>query len=211
LRLSTFLVLFLAQAAIGQDSAALLRLQRSKAYLDINSAAPNARGFAGITTGSPGDTWHYPNTVSCVVVYDDGKYALEKRDEPTVGKPKVKVAEGSLSAGDLQQLKTILNDDALQKVASPSVADLPDNAVALREIESLDAQIERPDSTQHFTTLKRRVKTRDIGGMDVFLDNGTPLKKTLEPLMKWVDSLEKKSKSDLKDAKPQYCAPLNVG
>ncbi len=29
--------------------------------------------------------------------------------------------------------------------------------------------------------------------------------------MKWFDGLEKKNKSDLKDAKPQYCVPMNIG
>jgi hypothetical protein len=154
--------------------------------------------------------WRYPNSLSCLVVYGDGKYVIEKRDEPNLGKPKVKAAEGMLSAGDLQQLKALLDDEALQKVESPPVQDLPDDAVALREIESVDAQIERAGTVQHFTTVKRRVKTRAASGMDTFLDNGTQVRKTMEPLMKWFDGLDKKSKSALKDAKPQYCAPLNL-
>ncbi len=47
--------------------------------------------------------------------------------------------------------------------------------------------------------------------MDTYLDNGAPYKKTLSPLMKWFEGLEKKSKSDLKESKPQYCAPMNIG
>jgi len=29
--------------------------------------------------------------------------------------------------------------------------------------------------------------------------------------MKWFDGLEKKSKSQLKDGKPQICVPMNIG
>ena len=47
-----------------------------------------------------------PNSLSCLVVYGDGKFILEKREELTVGKPKVKLAEGTLGADDLQHLKT---------------------------------------------------------------------------------------------------------
>src|SRR5258707_11988432 len=125
------------------SSASLLRLQRSKAFLDIDNSAPHARGLYGITYGNPGDVWRYPNSLSCLVVYGDGRYALEKRDEAKLGSPKVKRAESNLAADDLQRLKAILDDDGLKKIETPKVADLPDDAVALREIESLDAEIDR--------------------------------------------------------------------
>ena len=203
--------LLLANAAMSQSSATLLRLQRSKAYLDINSNAQHAQGINGVTYGNPGDVWSYPNSLSCLTVYADGKYILEKREEATLGKPKIKQAEGSLDAGDLQQLKTILDDEALTKVTTPPLKDLPDDAVALREVESLDAQIDHGGTTQHFTTVKQRIKTRTATGMDTYVDNGTPYQKTLNPLMKWFDGLEKKSKSQLKDGKPQICVPMNIG
>ncbi len=136
---------------------------------------------------------------------------LEKREEPTLGKPKVKTAEGSLSPEDLQQLKTILDDEALKKVGTPKAPELPDNAVTVREIESLDAQIDHGGSTQHFTTIKERVKTSATSGMDSYIDNGAPYQKTLNPLVKWFEGLEKKNKSSLKDSNPQYCVPMNVG
>jgi hypothetical protein len=47
--------------------------------------------------------------------------------------------------------------------------------------------------------------------MDAYLDNGAAYKKTLSPLLKWFESIEKKSKSDLKESKPQVCAPMNIG
>ncbi len=48
-------------------------------------------------------------------------------------------------------------------------------------------------------------------GMDTYIDNGAPFQKSLNPLIKWFEGLEKKSKSDLKDSKPQYCSPIGIG
>jgi hypothetical protein len=216
------LLLGLWQGAVGQDaSTALLQLQRSRASLDISSNAKHARGMEGLTYGNPGDVWNYPNSLSCLVVYGTGRYVLEKREEHTVGKPKVKSAEGTLTADDLQQLKAILDDETLKGIKTPKMPDLPPDTAALREIESLDLQIDRAGNAQHFTTMKRRIKTgasdnnpataTASSGMDIYQDNEGPFKKTLNPLMKWFEGLEKKSKSDLKESKPQYCRPINIG
>ncbi len=155
------------------------------------------------------------------MVYGTGRYVLEKREERTVGKPKVKSVEGTLTADDLQQLKAILDDEALKGIKTPKMPDLPPDTAALREIESLDLQIDRAGNAQHFTTMKRRVKTGASDnnpatatastGLDIYQDNEGPFKKTLNPLMKWFEGLEKKSKSDLKESKPQYCRPINIG
>jgi hypothetical protein len=58
---------------------------------------------------------------------------------------------------------------------------------------------------------KERIKTNATSGMDSYVDNGASVQKTLNPLLKWFDGLEKKSKSDFKDSKPQYCVPMNIG
>src|SRR5258708_5340563 len=205
--------------ACQNPSTPLLRLQESRAYLNIDANVQHGMGLNGITYGNPGDVWQYPNSLSCLVVYGDGKYALERREETTVGKPKVKLAEGNLGADDLQRLKAILDDEALKKVRTPQMPVLPRDAQAIRDVESLDAQIDHAGITQRFTTVKERVKTGALisatsgpsTGMDAFLDNGAPYKKVLSPLMKWFEGLEKKSKSDLKESKPQYCAPMNIG
>ncbi|HEY1400636.1 MAG TPA: hypothetical protein VF953_03550 [Terriglobales bacterium] len=215
-------LLALWQIAAAQDpSTTLLQLQRSRASLDISSNAKHAQGMNGITYGNPGDVWSYPNSLSCLVVYGTGRYVLEKREERTVGKPKVKSVEGTLTADDLQQLKAILDDEALKGIKTPKMPDLPPDTAALREIESLDLQIDRAGNAQHFTTMKRRVKTGASDnnpatatastGLDIYQDNEGPFKKTLNPLMKWFEGLEKKSKSDLKESKPQYCRPINIG
>ncbi len=213
-------ILVLSQIGAGQDaSTLLLRLQRSRATLNIDANAEHGQGMWGLTYGNPGDVWQYPNSLSCLVVYSDGKYVLEKREESTVGRPKVKTAQGNLGADDLQRLKAILDDEALKKVKTPKMPDLPRDAQAIRDIESLDAQIDHAGITQRFTTVRERVKTGALvsatsgpsTGMDAYLDNGEPYKKVLSPLMKWFEGLEKKSKSDLKESKPQYCAPMNIG
>ena len=203
--------LLLSANGSGQESSPLLRLQRSKAYLSLETNVVHAQGLNGITYGKGGDVFSYPNSLSCLVVYGDGKYVLEKREEATLGKPKIKAAEGSLAPDDLQRLKAILDDEALKQITTPKAPSLPDDAVSIREIESIDAQIDHAGAAQHFTTIKERFKTSDTSGMDRFLDNGQPYQKTLNPLMKWFEGLEKKSKSDLKDSKPQYCVPMNIG
>lgn len=205
--------------ACQNTSTPLLRLQQSRAYLNIDANAAHGQGMWGLTFGNPGDVWQYPNSLSCLVVYGDGKYVLETREEATLGKPKVKRAEGSLGADDLQRLKAILDDEALKGVKTPKMPDLPDDAQAVRDIESLDAQIDHAGTTQRFTTVKERVKTGALisatsgpsTGMDTYLDNGAPYKKALSPLVKWFEGLAKKSKSELKESKPQYCAPINIG
>jgi hypothetical protein len=213
-------ILVLSEIAAGQDATMLLlRLQRSRATLNIDANAEHGQGWWGLTYGNPGDVWQYPNSLSCLVVYSDGKYILEKREESTVGKPKVKLAQGNLGADDLQRLKIILDEEALKKIRTPKMPELPPDAQAVRDIESLDAQIDHSGITQRFTTVKERVKTGALisatsgpsTGIDAYLDNGEPYKKTLSPLMKWFEGLEKKSKSDLKESKPQYCAPMNIG
>jgi hypothetical protein len=206
--------------ACQNASTPLLRLQRSRASLNIDANVEHGQGMWGLTYGNPGDVWQYPNSLSCLVVYGDGKYVLEKREEATVGKPKVKLAEGNLAADDLQRLKAILDDEALKQVKTPPMPSLPADAQAVRDVESLDAQIDHGGGvTQRFTTVRERVKTGALisatsgpsTGMDAYLDNGEPYKKTLSPLMKWFEGLEKKSKSNMKESKPQYCAPMNIG
>ncbi|MFZ0797226.1 MAG: hypothetical protein WCA13_18020, partial [Terriglobales bacterium] len=204
-------ILLLANISVGQSSTSLLRLQRSRAYLNVETNVLHAQGYSGLTDNKSASVFNYPNSLSCLVVYDDGKYVLEKREESTVGKPKIKLAEGTLAPDDFQHLKAILDDDALKKIGTPKAPTLPDDAVTVREFESVDAQIDHANTTQHFTTIKERVKTTAATGMDTYIDNGAPYQKTLNPLLKWFEGLEKKSKSELKESKPQYCVPMNIG
>lgn len=211
-------LLVLTQFASAQDSATLFRMQLSRASLNIDSNAQHGQGMNGITYGNPGDVWSYPNSASCLVVYDNGRYVFEKRDEQTVGRPKVKSTEGMLDADDLQRLKAMLDDDQIQKLKTPKLPDLPNEAKAIREMTTMNLEIDRAGMRQTFATVQERVMTGGTSitsgpanGLDTFLDNGAPYKKALNPLIKWFEALEKKSKSDLKESKPQYCTPISVG
>jgi len=95
-------ILSVADIAAAQETTPLLRLQRSKAYLNLETNVVHAQGMNGITYGKGGDVSSYPNSLACLTVRSDGKYVFEKRDEQTVGKPKVKTAAGTLGADDLQ-------------------------------------------------------------------------------------------------------------
>ncbi|MGA7564546.1 MAG: hypothetical protein WBW53_00560 [Terriglobales bacterium] len=210
-------LLLLAAATFAQESATpLLKLQSSKADLNLDTNVVHGQGMTGITYGKSGDVFSYPSSLACLVVYGDGKFVIEKREEPTLGKPKIKTAEGTLDANDLQHLKSILDDDNLKKIVTPKAPEMPNNAT-LREVESIDAQIDRAGTVQSITTIKERLKmgASEFGGvtngMDTYLDNGAPFQKTLNPLLEWFEGLEKKNKSDFKDAKPRYCAPMNLG
>lgn len=208
------------QTTNGETIPTLLRLQRSSAELEIESNNQSlGRNINEIaTTQDPQYVRRYPNTGSCVVVWQDGKYAVEKRDERTIGRPKIRSAEGVLSAEELQRLKTILENEELKKIVTPKAPDLPADTQAVRDIERVDLQINRNGIEQQFSAVKERLKTGALisatsgpsTGMDTYLDSGAPYKKTLTPLLKWADELEKKSRSAMKNSKPQYCGAFEV-
>ncbi len=215
--------LLLAHVSVGQEPT-LLRLQLSKATIDIDATGGMRASGGNILALGPSasemGTSTYPNSASCVLVYNDGRYVLEKRDEHTVGKPKVKVAEGTLGGNDLQQLKSILESEGLKEVTGLKAPEPPENAQALREAEMMEVQINHEGTMQHFVAIKERFKTQAIGtsavatapstGLDTYLDNASAYRKTLNPLIKWFEGLEKKSKSSFKESKPQYCTAMTM-
>lgn len=214
--LLTFLLA--APLAYSQTPKALLQIQRLRAELESDSVAiSNGRNSydAGFNGSQSLDVRQYPNSATCLVVYEDGKYFYEKKDERTVGKPKTKSAEGVLSADDLQRLKAILDDEQLKKLATPKALELPADARVLKEAERLDVQIGRDGMPQQFSLTRERVSTGasitgassgGLSGMDTTLDNGTPYKKAVAPLLKFSDEVGKRNK--LKDSKPQYCQAM---
>lgn len=214
--------LLVAQVSVGQEQQILLRLQRSRTAGEID-ATGGMRGAGGniYSMGlSPAQmgTSSYPNSASCLVVYSNGKYVLEKRDEKTVGQPKVKTAEGTLGGDDLQQLKSILDSDEIKYITGLQAPEPAPGAQVLREAETMEVQINRNGGVQHFVAIKERFKAAAIGtsavstapstGMDIYLDNAAPQRKAMGPLIKWFEGMEKKSKPSLKESKPQYCAPM---
>ena len=53
-----------AHTAAGQETTPLLRLQRSKAYLNLETNVVHAQGMNGITYGKGGDVSSYPNSLA---------------------------------------------------------------------------------------------------------------------------------------------------
>jgi hypothetical protein len=194
-----------------QNSSPLLRFQRSAAYLETESSAPHAQGMWGVTFGSPGDVSHYPNALSCVVIYGDGRYVLERTDEKSVGRPKSKRSEGILTPEEMQELKSILEAESFKTIKTQPMPPMPDYAVTVREIESINTEVNRETSVQQISITKERLKTNRMSGLDEWLNNTGQNEKLLSPLTKWLKDAEKKMKSGLKEATPQYCRPISIG
>src|SRR5690349_2003925 len=92
-------LLLLAPLAMGQSAKTLVQIQRLRAELesDSNAISIGRNAYdAGINGSQQMNVRQYPNSATCLIVYDDGKYFFEKREERTVGKPKAKSAEGTL-------------------------------------------------------------------------------------------------------------------
>jgi len=217
-------LLLQVQVSAGQEKAILLRLQRSTMAAEID-ATGGIRGNGGNinslgVTGGETATATYPSSTSCVAVYDDGRYVFEKREEKKVGNPKVKSTDGTLSGDDLQQLKSILSSDEIKKITALKPVEPPPRAQLLREAETIEVQITREDAMQHFLAVKERYKTQALGasegagapstGLDTYLDNASAYRKTMNPLVKWFEGIEKKNKSSLKESKPQYCVAMTM-
>jgi hypothetical protein len=214
-------LLALAPLAHGQEAKTLLQIQRLRAELETETNSMSI-GRNAYDEGSKGeqqlDVRRYPNSAACLLVYDNGRFFFEKREEHTLGRPKAKSAQGVLAADDLQHLKTILDDEELKKITTPKALELPADAQVLKEAERLDVQVGRGEGLQQFSLMKERVKTGTtravsssaaLSGMDTFLDNGAQYRKTLAPILKWFDELGKKNK--LTDSKPQYCQATSGG
>jgi hypothetical protein len=207
--------LLLVSLASAQQSKMLLKIQELRAEVETqtNTISIGRNAYDSGFNGSGGlDVQQYPHTATCVVVYDDGKYYLEKRNERS-GKPtKAKSATGTLSADELQQLKAILDDGELKKIAMPKAVDMPEGVQELTEAQRLDVQVVRDAEIQQFSFLKERLRLGatitgsspgGLSGTETVLDNGAPYKKAVSPLMKWFEGLGKKNK--LNESKPQYC------
>jgi hypothetical protein len=200
-----------AQLTTAVSSTPLLRYQHSVAFLESERAAPHAQGMQGMTYGNPGETNHYPNTISCTVIDADGHYVLEKTDERTLGRPKTKRAEGTLTPEELQALKAILDADSFKKMQTLPMPAMPDFAVAVRELESVTTEVNRDGAVQAVTVTRERMKTNRTSGMDEFLTNAGPNDKLMSPLTKWMKDAEKRMSQGLKDGAAQSCRPLAIG
>src|SRR5438105_15907544 len=94
-------LLLWALLANGQAAKTLLQIQRLRAELqtDTNAISNGRNAYdSGFKGSQLLDVSQYPNSASCVVVYDDGKYFLEKREDRGGRKHKAKATDGALAA-----------------------------------------------------------------------------------------------------------------
>src|SRR5262245_2127062 len=137
MRVMCSVVLLILGAAIGlaQENAegkVFVKYQRTNAYMEMESAAPHARGLGGMV--SQHSTLHYPTINTCLTVYENGDYRFERIDERS-GKPKIKVATGTLTPAELQQVQSIVNDQSFRSISPGQPSDPPEDAVRLKEGE----------------------------------------------------------------------------
>ena len=141
---------------------------------------------------------------TCITVYDNGAYTFEKIDERS-GKPKTKVYKGTLSSAELEQLKTMVNDQSFRSISSGPPPDPPDDATRLKEGELVITKVARPDGIQQLTFLKRRYATTSSSGLDKLVSNWEKNEKPLKPFLSWVKDTEKKAQSAAKDGTATSC------
>ncbi|MBZ5706655.1 MAG: hypothetical protein LAN63_14995 [Acidobacteriia bacterium] len=140
---------------------------------------------------------------NCVIIYSDGRYHMERKRQ-RVGSNTVttEVLEDSIPSTELQQLKRILDDPALQKRRSEDSA----QAVALRDGEFTFLSIPRDDHTQKLVFWKYYgAFPVGLGGMPSVSDNGVKL---IKPLNQWLKSnIDDKKMQPLPDARTTKCEP----
>ena len=204
----TYLILvFLTCAAVGvaQESAGgkvLIKYQRTNANMDLDSAAPHARGLEGMV--SQHSTLHYPTINTCLTVYESGDYVYERIDERS-GKAKIKVAKGTLTPAELQQVQSIINDQSFRSISPSQPGDPPQDAVRLKEGELVATTVVRAEGPQQIIFLKRRYTTSGTSGLDTYSSNWEKFDKPMKPFLSWEKEMEKKGQSAAKDGDAPGC------
>lgn len=194
-----------ATAGWAQENAEgkpLVKYQRTNAYMEMESASPHAQGLGGMV--SQHSTLHYPTINTCLTVYENGDYVFEKIDERS-GKPKVKVAKGTLAPAELQQLQSIVNEQSFRSISPGPPADPPEDAVRLKEGELVATTVVRPEGPQQIIFLKRRYATAGSSGLDKFSSNWEKFDKPMKPFLAWEKDVEKKGQSAAKDGAAPSC------
>src|SRR5215813_7519243 len=173
-----FLCAVVGLAQENADGKVLVKYQRTNASMEMDSAAPHAQGLAG--TVSQHSTLHYPTINTCLTVFENGDYLFERIDERS-GKPKVKVAKGTLAPGEVEQLKSIVNDQNFRGISPAQPPDPPEDAVRLKEGELISTTVSRSEGPQQIIFLKRRYVTSGSSGLDKISSNWEKLDKPMKP------------------------------
>jgi hypothetical protein len=124
-----------------------------------------------------------PGKATCVLLRRDGEF----RFETTHGDSR-KVMEGSLPNSELLKVEQMLDNDGLPRLSSEKLA----SPKTGRPFEVLQISIFRTDHWQNL------IFTTDN-------DNQTATRRSLIPLLKWVESLPRQSHRDMSEDESNNC------
>jgi len=142
---------------------------------------------------------------TCMIVYNSGKYRVEKTKQLLNDKPRSQVFLNSLSQGQIGELKQLLSD--------PQVANLEHTTDAvvggIREGDIINLDIPRAQRTQVLSFATRfGVRTQAIGMKDNLTTQVDEELNNIKPLRKWLKSnVEDKKGSAAKDEAANTCLP----
>jgi hypothetical protein len=124
-----------------------------------------------------------PRSAICVLLRRDGQFHLE-----TTHDDRIKVIEGSLPGSELLKVQQMLDSDGLLRLSSEKLS----SPRTTRPFEVLQISIFRTDHWQNliFTTDK---------------DSQTEIRRSLNPLLKWMESLPKQSHQLMNEDESNNC------
>jgi hypothetical protein len=142
---------------------------------------------------------------SCIIVYTDGRYRMEKSNQHYPGSPTTRAFEAKLSSAQVVDLQSILR--------SPELANLHhdfDQTRPASEIEITSLVIPRATTIQrlsfgsYFNVLGN---SRQVGGITNLQYRVDQDRNLIRPLDQWLEKTIQNNNSALTDAKATNCAP----
>lgn len=131
-------------------------------------------------------------TQTCILVFPDGKYRLERTFSSNAGgAPEVRVYLDQLPDASLKQLQATLDDGAFQEINTPA-----SRGGIIQDMDMISASIPRDHQIQSFTFPNA--------------DSRRQYEKTLKPLFSWMKDVEKRKVQVAKTEKPTNCSPPQV-
>jgi hypothetical protein len=131
-------------------------------------------------------------TQTCVLVFPDGKYRLEKTFSPNSGgSPEVRVYLDQLPDANFKQLQAALDDSTFQQISTPE-----SRGGIIQNMDILTASIPRDHTIQNFTFPNA--------------DSRRQYEKSLKPLVNWMRATEKLKVQVAKSEKPTNCVAPRV-
>ena len=145
-------------------------------------------------------------TQSCLLVYSDGRYHKEVRQQVSIGnyaKPNwqsPEVFESSITAGDLQQLREIVGSENFRTIVGPrgdagvlrsNLVFWPDGVTPHSDIDIFEASVAHPNSPQVFEVLGPIGRGPEI---------------SLRPFRRWIARVEKRKEGRVDDSMADSCS-----